>query len=67
MFQEFFTKYLAFNGDVIELLLSMASLKCFEIQPAKKHKDTNLTERIEKLTNLAELIVSTKTPPPKKT
>ena len=47
-FQEFFVKYLAFNSDVMELLLTLASLTCFKMELAKKSKDTNFVRQLDR-------------------
>ena len=41
-FHAFFVKYLAFNSDIMELLLSLASLKCFEMKQATKYKEKHI-------------------------
>ena len=35
-FQNFFKSYLAYNSDIMELLLALASLGCFQLEPARK-------------------------------
>ena len=44
--------YLAFNSDIMELLLAMASLKCFEFELRTKKTEFNLLQRLERQTAL---------------
>jgi len=53
-FQGFFVKYLAFNSDVMELLLTLASLTCFEMELARKTKDTNFVRQLDRDTPLLD-------------
>ena len=46
------TQYLAFNNDIMELLLTLSSLKCFNMEPATKFKDSNLSHMLNKYTPL---------------
>ena len=48
-FQSFLTKYLAFTSDIMELILSLASLKCFSMEPCHRHNEMNLLQRLEKM------------------
>ena len=52
-FKTFVTQYLAFNNDIMELLLTLSSLRCFDLEPKKKFKDSNLSQKLSKYTPLA--------------
>ena len=41
-FKDFLTKYLAFSSDIMELLLALASLKCFPVEPARVQRGANV-------------------------
>ena len=47
-FKGFLIHYLAFNNDIMELLLTLASLRCFDLEPKEKFKDSNLSHRLSK-------------------
>ena len=38
-YHRFLVKYLAYNGDMMELILALASLKCFEMEQVVKSKE----------------------------
>ena len=57
-FQAFLTNYLAFNSDVMELLLALASLKSFDLESASKLKESSLVRQLDKSVNLLDTQMS---------
>ena len=46
-FNAFLSRYLAYNSDIMEMFLALASLKCFPMEPCHQHNELNLLQRLD--------------------